>query len=149
MKRKGWGICLAALLLGVLLLLGCADRLQDGMTVEVLDVGQSDCTLITVGETVLMIDAATVTERAVVQAALDRHGIEHIDYLLLTHFHEDHIGNARMVLETYTVGALLVPPVETGELDQRLVIDTAAQASFCSSLSPPAINTSITAPSKE
>lgn len=118
--------CIAVLAALVLMMVGC-NVPRDGMTVEVLDVGQSDCTLITVGDAVLMIDTATVTERAAVQAALRRHGIERIDYLLLTHFHEDHIGNARMLLESYAVGALLLPPIESGELGQRLVTEAAAR----------------------
>ena len=121
--------CAAALLLFLLVsLFGCATP-DAALRVEVLDVGQSDCSLIVQGESVLMIDTGSATERAAVQAALRRLGIEQIDYLVLTHPHEDHIGNARMLIETYTVGALIVPPIEAEELVYELVLQAAERCS--------------------
>ena len=122
MKRLLSLLCLLVLMLT---LFGCADQPHEGMLVEVIDVGQSDCTLITVDDAALMIDTATVTQRAAGQAALRRQNISRIEYLLLTHLHEDHVGNARMLLETYTVGALLLPPIENSELDLRLLTEAA------------------------
>ena len=127
-NRFGRLLCLLLLCcLAATTSVACADDGFDGLAVEVLNVGQSDCTLITVDGLVLMIDSGTVAERHTVQAALAARNIERIDYLLLTHPHEDHIGNARMLLETYTVGALIVPPVETDDLGYRLVMEAAAQ----------------------
>lgn len=126
--RFGRLLCLLLLCcLAATALPACTGESFDGLAVEVLNVGQSDCTLITVDGLVLMIDSGTVTERHTVQAALAARGIERIDYLLLTHPHEDHIGNARMLLETYTVGALILPPIVTDDLGYRLVTEAAAQ----------------------
>ncbi|MBQ8342222.1 MAG: MBL fold metallo-hydrolase [Clostridia bacterium] len=125
MGRRGLCLFCVALLLILPFVTGCDTPDAPGLVVEVLDVGQSDCTLVTVGDMVLMIDTGTVTERHTLQNALRKRGIKHIDYLLLTHPHEDHIGNARMVVETYTVGSLLVSPVECEELDWRLVAEAA------------------------
>ncbi|MFR3921761.1 MAG: MBL fold metallo-hydrolase [Dysosmobacter welbionis] len=36
-------------------------------------------------------------------------GVAHLDILLVTHFHRDHIGGLGRVLETVTVGELLTP----------------------------------------
>ena len=47
-------------------------------------------------------------------------GVDHLDVLLLTHFHRDHIGGLSRVLEAATVGKLLtsyVPPTDSGPLD--------------------------------
>ena len=90
-------------------LLGCSPQGADGLLVEVLDVGQGDCTLITAGEHTLMIDAGTATARDAVRGHLQERSIDRLDYLLLTHPHEDHIGNARVLIETDTVGALILP----------------------------------------
>lgn len=119
----------AALVLCCLLcLVACGkDETATGLSVEVLDVGQSDCTLIRQGDAVWMIDAGTTTERGAVIGALFDRGIERIDCLVLTHPHEDHIGNARMLLEKYEVGALIVSPYSTDDLTYRLVLETAEQ----------------------
>ena len=47
-------------------------------------------------------------------------GVAHLDILLVTHFHRDHIGGLGRVLETVTVGELLTPyapPADSGPLD--------------------------------
>lgn len=119
-------ILLIALALVLLLsCVSCAKGEENGLFVEVLDVGQSDCTLIRQGDAVLMIDCGTLDARNAVQFELDRRDIKRIDVLLLTHMHEDHVGNARMLLETYTVGALILPVAMENTLDERLILQAA------------------------
>ena len=123
MRNRMLLVALALVLL--LSCVSCAKSEEGGLFVEVLDVGQSDCTLIRQGDAVLMIDCGTLDARSAVQFELDRRDIERIDILLLTHMHEDHIGNARMLLETYTVGALILPAAVSDTLEERLVLEAA------------------------
>lgn len=51
---------------------------------------------------------------------LRKNGVTHLDILLLTHFHRDHVGGLRRVLEAATVGKLLttyLPPEGHQHLD--------------------------------
>lgn len=51
---------------------------------------------------------------------LRRQGVEHLDVLLLTHFHRDHIGGLERILGAVTVGQLLttyLPPSDHPPLD--------------------------------
>jgi beta-lactamase superfamily II metal-dependent hydrolase len=51
---------------------------------------------------------------------LRKQGVEHLDLLLITHFHRDHIGGMNRVLEAVTVGRLLtsyVPPENAQDLE--------------------------------
>lgn len=50
---------------------------------------------------------------------LKKNGVTHLDLLLLTHFHRDHIGGLGRVLEAVTVGELMAsyfPPPDGGDL---------------------------------
>ena len=51
---------------------------------------------------------------------LRKNGVTHLDILLLTHFHRDHVGGLERVLEAVTVGELLttyLPPADAAPLD--------------------------------
>ncbi len=110
------GRVLAALLILLLLLrlvtsLNFAASDSAYLYVYVLDVGQSDAILLRTGEKTMLIDTATATEEAALRTALLTYGIDSLDYLVLTHPHEDHIGNARWVLQNLTVSEVLLPAV--------------------------------------
>ena len=126
-KHIIWRLCAVMLALCcALCFVGCRkSEAVTGLAVEVLDVGQSDCTLLRQGNAVWMIDTGTTTERGAVIGLLYDRGIERIDCLVLTHPHEDHIGNARILLEKYEVGSLIVSPYSTDDLTYRLVLETA------------------------
>lgn len=113
------------LLIGILLLTGCQRHEPHALTVTVADVGQGDCTVVRLGEAVLVIDTGDPTAREKVHALLRTQGIERIDYLLLTHPHEDHYGNARMLLQSFAVGMLILPPVAGEEAAYDYVTEAA------------------------
>lgn len=51
---------------------------------------------------------------------LKKYGVTHLDILLLTHFHRDHIGGLSRVLEAVTVGELIasyIPPENSCQLE--------------------------------
>lgn len=74
-----------------------------------LDVGQSDCTILCCGGKVLMIDTGAPDQTNKVREALQSLGITKIDYLLITHQHDDHMGNATDILENYEVSNIIMP----------------------------------------
>ena len=125
-----------SLLLGVLLLLRLVTSLnfakpdENYLYVYVLDVGQSDATLLRCGEKTMLIDAATATEEQALRAELSRYGIKHLDYLVLTHPHEDHVGNARWVMENLAVETVLLPAAGSEDFIYDLICDTAVRCSF-------------------
>ena len=99
---------------------------DDKLYVHVLDVGQSDAILLRCGDLVMLIDTGTATEQEALQTALLYYGVSKIDYLVLTHLHEDHIGNARYLLSQYAVGQVLLPQVADGELAATLLQEALA-----------------------
>ena len=57
------------------------------------NVQSGDATLIKVGEKNVLIDTHLATLKTDIESFLDRNDASHIDYLILSHYHADHIGN--------------------------------------------------------
>ncbi|MCA1630282.1 MAG: MBL fold metallo-hydrolase [Acidobacteria bacterium] len=78
------------------------------LSVHVLDVGQGDSILIIApgGKTVL-VDAGNPRNGKKILAALQRSNVDHIDLLIATHAHADHIGSADEVINGITVKNVL------------------------------------------
>ncbi len=74
-----------------------------GIAVHFVDVGQADCILIMTDEGNMLIDTGTSSSEGDLKTYLDENNIEEIEYLVLTHPHDDHIGGADMVVRDYTV----------------------------------------------
>jgi beta-lactamase superfamily II metal-dependent hydrolase len=84
---------LAALLLGLLALLLPVWSLA-GVTITVLNVGQGDATLVqsSSGMTLLFDAGPASTAQSVILPYLTSQGIDELDYIVVSHYHADHIG---------------------------------------------------------
>lgn len=85
-----------------------------------IDVGQGDATLILTGDAAVLIDAGTGESAGALTAYLKTY-VGRLDYLILTHPHDDHVGGADEVLESVPVGRVLMPLVEHNGYTQRLM----------------------------
>jgi len=87
-------------------------------TVAACDVGQGDAVAVhSGGDQALVIDVGP--EGGSVVGCLSRLGIHEIPVLVLTHFHADHAGALREVLDAFAVGSLLVPRGGGDDTDVR------------------------------
>jgi len=76
------------------------------LEVQYIDVGQGDCVLVRQlskedksVESSMMIDTGTEDNGIKLLAYLKKQGINHLDLLVLTHNHADHIGSADVIIE--------------------------------------------------
>ncbi|MBR6781853.1 MAG: MBL fold metallo-hydrolase [Clostridia bacterium] len=74
-----------------------------------IDVGQGDAALIRTEAGDILIDAGTNSSEDELKAYLNSLGVTDIEYAIFTHPHEDHIGGADMVLNTYNVKRVILP----------------------------------------
>ena len=79
------------------------------LTLRVLETGKSDCMLLKLDDTVIMIDTADADDYGEISDMLESLGIARIDYLILTHFDNDHIGSAAKIIEEFEVAEVYMP----------------------------------------
>ena len=80
----------------------------DETKVVVLDVGQGDSILVvTPGGKTALVDAGEPGDGKVILAALKKYGVDHLDLLVATHAHADHIGAADEVIRGTNVAHVL------------------------------------------
>lgn len=81
--------------------------------IHFIDVGQADAAVILCDDEVLMIDGGNKEDSSLIYSYLTKTlGIEHIDYMIGTHAHEDHIGGLSGALNACTVSTVYSPVTE-------------------------------------
>lgn len=96
----------------IIMLLGSAEyALAEGkFCIHFIDVGQADAAVILCDDEVLMIDGGNVADSSLVYSYLTKTlGINHIDYMIATHAHEDHVGGLAGALNACTVSTVYSP----------------------------------------
>lgn len=97
-------------MLGALTLVGCGEakeKIEDKaaptvtgtLQVAVLDVGKADCILFQTEQHNFMIDTAEKNNGKDIIKELQARGIEHLDFVELSHYDKDHIGGLRKLLD--------------------------------------------------
>ena len=134
-KRGRNFVCLLALLLA---LSGCgAEEVGrnitpvpegSGLQVHFIDVGQADSALVICDGHYMLIDGGNAEDSDLVYAYLERHGAEHLDYMVASHAHEDHIGGLSGALNYASVDTALCPVTEySSKVFQNMVSYLAKQ----------------------
>ncbi len=88
----------------------------DEMSVTFVDVGQGDCTYISVGGQNMLIDCGEVSASEDVQEFLDSNGVKRIDYLVGTHPHSDHMGGFANIIWNYDIGEVIIPHLNDDDI---------------------------------
>lgn len=84
---------------------------SESVTISFINVGQGDSALVEYGDYDLLIDTGDSANNKALKYLSSRE-IDDIDDLILTHPHEDHIGNAVKISDKYKVQNVLVPEVK-------------------------------------
>lgn len=82
---------------------------KSSLEVHFIDVGQADSALILCDGKAMLIDGGNTGDSSVLYTYLKKHNIKHLDYVIGTHAHEDHIGGIPGALNFATVGTAYSP----------------------------------------
>lgn len=108
---------------------------SSGITVDFIDVGQADCILIYADGEAMLIDAGNNNDGPLVVDYIQSLGISHLDYVIGTHAHEDHIGGLDDVIDAFDVSNIMLPVVDSDTKTYMSVLSK-AQHSSAQVLSP-------------
>ncbi len=100
-----FGLCAA-------LALSYAEPRQDEYRISVLDVGQGQCILLQSDERTYMVDCGGDSSQEAADLAVRTllcQGITRLDGIILTHYDEDHVGGALLLLSRVQVDRLYLP----------------------------------------
>ncbi|MCL2589091.1 MAG: DNA internalization-related competence protein ComEC/Rec2, partial [Oscillospiraceae bacterium] len=112
--------------------LGGLETRTDGVTVTSLDVGQGLSVVVTTPEMTALVDVGSgrgqVSGAGIAAAEyLFSRNIYEIDFLILTHFHTDHINGLGSFLQRVPVGRIYIPDRPEGLAAKERVIATAEE----------------------
>lgn len=105
--------CWTVLMFFILILLTQQAFAEEGFSVHFLDVGQADAAIIICDNCVMMIDGGNPGDSSFIYSYLKNTlQVDHIDYMIAAHPHEDHIGGLSGALNACTVGKVYSPVLE-------------------------------------
>lgn len=83
------------------------EALETDLQIHFIRVGASDCMLLSCGGETMMVDTGNDNEAKRALAYLEKEGLTHLDYIFITHPHNDHIGGAGSILSALDVDTVL------------------------------------------
>ena len=105
-------------LISVLLIVACvfintSAFAESNLTIHFLDVGQGAAAIIQCDGEVMMFDGGSAGNSSFIYSYLQNTlGLEHIDVMVASHPHEDHIGGLSGALNACSVGTIYSPVTE-------------------------------------
>lgn len=99
------------------------------MEVTFFDVGQGDGALIRTAGVVIVVDTGPSHGRSPRSMAelLRIRGVGHIDCLVLSHGHGDHTGGVEEIIDTFSVGSIVIPESQVGTNEFRTILSRASR----------------------
>lgn len=84
------------------------EPITSSFSITYLDVGQADAAVVECDGQYMFIDTGNAADSNLIFSYIRGAEIETVEYVLLTHYHEDHIGGAQAIPRAATVNTLLV-----------------------------------------
>ena len=81
------------------------NKYKDLLSINIIDVGQGDCILISTPENKnILIDGGDENSERVIKSYLKKRKIKKLDIVIATHFDKDHIGSLDYIIDKFNIG---------------------------------------------
>lgn len=110
-------------------LISCSDTTENGLRIDVLEVGKADCIVIRSNGKTIMIDTGEEENLPEIEAYLKANRISVINYLILSHYDKDHIGGAKKIISSYKVEVLMESSFVSDRIEYQAYHDAAKEKS--------------------
>ena len=84
---------------------------KQALTLTMFDIGQAECFLIEKGNVTALIDCGNTSQGKNIVDSIKKRGINKIDYIFITHPHEDHMGGMLEIINNLQVGNIILPDI--------------------------------------
>lgn len=84
---------------------------KQALVLTMFEIGQAECFLIEKGNEVSLIDCGKASQGKNIVNSLKNRGIDKIDYIFITHPHEDHMGGMLEIINNFQVGKIILPKI--------------------------------------
>ena len=95
------------------------DSSAPGERISVIDVGKGDCILLQVGSSAALVDAGYDDTSDEILSYLRESNVDHLKFLVITHYDKDHIGDVRALGEQLDIGMVYLPGYEGADKNYR------------------------------
>ena len=96
---------------------------EDTVQFHFIDVGQGDCIFIQNGDKTILIDAGTYESGHEIYKYLTDRGIKKLDYFIISHSHDDHVGGASNIARGLNIDTLFISHHESKSYSYEKFID--------------------------
>lgn len=102
----------------------------EGLEVHFIDVGQGDATLINCQGHYMLIDGGDDLVGTLLQNYLIKHGVNYLDYVVMTHGDADHCGGLDVVISKFDIGTIFTCGFKKDTWTEKAVYDAIEYRGF-------------------
>ena len=88
---------------------GAAERGISSFEIHFIDVGEADAALVLCDGKAMLIDGGNAEDSSLIYSYLKSHSLKHLDYIVCSHAHEDHVGGLAGALNYASADHALCP----------------------------------------
>lgn len=89
------------------------------LTLTMFDVGQAESFLLKKGQETALIDCGTIAQGKDIVNKLKEQEIEKIDYIFITHPHQDHMGGMLDIISNFQIGKIILPNINRKKITAK------------------------------
>ena len=94
-------------------------REKQALILTMFDIGQAECFLFEKGNVTALIDCGNTSQGKNIVDSIKKRGINKIDYIFITHPHEDHMGGMLEIINNLQVGNIILPDINTQKITTK------------------------------